>query len=445
MAHSPIPRPDPFDPLGRSPVREVLGAAEAGDSERTLSQWVNTLTACGGGSLGAELALDLILNDIVERARAGSNATAAAIALARDGEIVCRATTGENAPGLGIRLNTQSGLSAACVQTRRWQNCDDTELDERVDPEVCRGLGVRSIAVYPILKKQELLGIIEIFGSRPKAFSSREIRALNTLAAEVVESVDRATTAQSTVQSARPELEPVIDAGDVAMESLQPEFPAVDTPVQKKRDIWTDVLSLLVIALAIVLGWVVGRGGWRNTMTQPSAHGRQIRQTNDAAGSDAGTPAIGQPTAQQSAGMPSASAADSGLTIYRGGTVVFRASGQGQTGAAPSSTPPAAVQDKAVNAPDLKIPPEIANEYLAHRVEPEYPEAARARGIQGPVALDVIVGKDGEVQRVSPVHGDAQLAGAATDAIRQWKFQPFFRNGQPEAFQTRVTLDFRLP
>lgn len=180
MAHNPISRPDPFDPLGRSSARDASGADQVRESDpaQSLSQWVSTLTACGGGSLAADLALDLVLNDIVERARSASNATAAAIALAREGEIVCRATTGENAPGLGIALNTQSGLSAACVQTRKWQHCEDTERDDRVDPEVCRRLGVRSILVFPVLKDKELLGIIEVFGSRPKAFSSREIGTL---------------------------------------------------------------------------------------------------------------------------------------------------------------------------------------------------------------------------------------------------------------------------
>jgi len=443
MAHSPIPRPDPFDPLGRGLVGEpsAAGKAAAVGPAQTLSQWENTLSACGGGTLGAELALDLVLNNIVERARLDGNATAAAIALVREGEIVCRATTGENAPGLGVRLNTQSGLSAACVQSGKWQHCEDTELDERVDPEVCRQLGVRSIVVYPIVKKGELLGIIEIFGSRPNAFGSREIRALGTLAAEVVESVDRANPPQS-ISS---EQEPFVEVGNAGMESLQPEVPTTSIAIQKKRDIWTDVLSLLVIALAVVLGWVVGRGGFRNAVTRSSS---QIQQAGTLAGSG-GASLGGQELARQSGGLAPANeesispTPENGLTIYRGEKVVFRAPGQKEDAA--SKQPPSAVRSDDVRTPDLKISPEIANEYLTHRVEPEYPEAARVRGIQGPVVLDVIVGKDGEVQQVSSVQGDAKLAAAAADAIRQWRFQPFFRDGQPEAFQTRVTLDFRLP
>ena len=420
---------------------EGSGSGEA----QSLGQWVSTLTACGGGSLAADLALDLVLNDIGERARTATNATAAAIALARNGEIVCRATTGENAPDLGAPLNTQSGLSAVCLQTRKWQHCEDTELDDRVDPEVCRRLGVRSILVFPILKKQELLGIIEIFGSRPRAFSRREIGTLEALAQEVVESVERAAAVQAT--SPAPESIP-----DASLESLQPA-----EPVKKERDLWTDILSLLVIALAVILGWVVGRAGWRSTMTNFSARGRQVAQSRSAPASNVAVSSAGPQAQEESAGTPpagnahsSAAVPASGLTIYQNGRVVFHTPAQSQKEDAPTGAPPSAAPSSAAPAtdstgPPLRISPEIANEYVVRRVEPEYPEQARERRIQGPVVIDVIVGKDGEVKKLTSIHGDAQLLAAATNAIRQWRFQPFFRNGQPEGFQTRITLDFRLP
>ncbi len=442
MAHSPISRPDPFDPGGPNSVRENSGADEASESgtAQSLSQWVSALAACGGGSLAADLALDLVLNDIGERARTASNATAAAIALARNGEIVCRATTGENAPGLGVPLNTQSGLSAACLQTRKWQLCEDTELDGRVDPELCRRLGVQSILVFPILNKQELLGIIEIFSSRPRAFSSREVGTLDALAREVVESVDRAAAVQPT--SAAPESIP-----DVSLESLQPADPA-----RKERDLWTDILSVLVIALAVILGWVVGRAGWRSTMKDFSARGRQAAQSRSVPASNVAVSSAGPQQEEESAGVSpagngsgSAAVPESGLTIYRNGRVVFRAPVQPGKEDATASMQPPATQASEIATPRLRISPEIANEYVVRRVEPEYPEQARERKIQGPVVINVIVGKDGEVEKLTAIAGDAQLVAAATNALRQWRFQPFFRNGQPEAFQTRITMDFRLP
>ena len=126
-----------------------------------LSYLAATLSSTGGGALSADLALDLVLNEVVEQTRLATNATGAAIALARDGEIICRATTGANAPDLGVRLDADSGLSGACVQTRQWQRCDDSETDPRVDAALCRRLGVRSILVFPVVKREKLLGVVE--------------------------------------------------------------------------------------------------------------------------------------------------------------------------------------------------------------------------------------------------------------------------------------------
>jgi len=93
----------------------------------------------------------------------------------------------------------------------------------------------------------------------------------------------------------------------------------------------------------------------------------------------------------------------------------------------------------------LSVPSKVADEYVEQRVEPEYPEQARDRHIQGPVVLVALVGKDGAVEKLSTVSGDPQLVPAATEAVQQWRFKPFFRNGSPEEFQTQITVSFRLP
>src|SRR5271157_2765789 len=97
-----------------------------------------------------DLALDLVLNELVVRAADATQASAAALALVRGDEMVCRAATGLHAPDLGIPLNTSDGLSGACVRTHTTQLCDDTESDPRVDPALSRRLGIRSILIVPV-------------------------------------------------------------------------------------------------------------------------------------------------------------------------------------------------------------------------------------------------------------------------------------------------------
>jgi protein TonB len=82
---------------------------------------------------------------------------------------------------------------------------------------------------------------------------------------------------------------------------------------------------------------------------------------------------------------------------------------------------------------------------LMHRVDPEYPEAAKTQRIQGPVVLDAQVLGDGSVGNIAVVEGNPLLAEAATQAVKQWKYEPFIVNGRPVERLERITLKFRLP
>jgi protein TonB len=82
---------------------------------------------------------------------------------------------------------------------------------------------------------------------------------------------------------------------------------------------------------------------------------------------------------------------------------------------------------------------------LLHRVEPVYPEDAKARRVQGAVVLDVQIGGDGAVKNIAVVEGDPELADAAVEAVRQWRYRPYTVDGKPVEMQTRVTIRFTLP
>src|SRR5580698_6344702 len=113
-----------------------------------------------------DLALDLVLNELVVRAAEATRATAAALALVRGDQMVCRAATGHLAPDLGVPLNTRDGLSGACLQTRQPQLSVDTEFDPRIDPAVSRRLGIRSILIVPVFdvnNRAKFSGVLEVF------------------------------------------------------------------------------------------------------------------------------------------------------------------------------------------------------------------------------------------------------------------------------------------
>jgi TonB family protein len=128
-----------------------------------------------------DLALDLALNELVVRAADATHATAAALALQRRDQMVCRAATGLHAPDLGTPLDTRNGLSGACVRTRSAQLSSDTESDPRVDPAISRRLGIRSMLIVPVFdheaktanQKPPLTGVLEVFSPFTDTFTQQ--------------------------------------------------------------------------------------------------------------------------------------------------------------------------------------------------------------------------------------------------------------------------------
>jgi len=412
---------------------ENQGPDDEGDIRASLAHLADTLSSHGGVSLSADLALDLLLNRIVEQARLATNTTGAAIALRRGDEIVCRATTGANAPDLGVRLTTSSGLSAACVQTREVQTCDDTETDLRVDTIACRQLGVRSILIVPVLKEQELLGVFEVFSPRPHAFGDGDVQTLHALSRRAVDSIARSVEA---VSPRRP--------------SPPPETPALKP---RRRDPWTITLTVVVIALAVLLGWLLGHDSWQRTIRSMKAKSAQVQMkiNPQAAPAPAPTPPLDSApttpsnvqTTAPARGAP-AEASRGGLVVYQNGKVIFRAKPPQAQSGQESSSDEGSQADNVPEVPPANLPPQVAERYLMQRVEPVYPEAAREQRIQGQVLLEATVGKDGTVQDLKVISGDPQLATAAADAVRQWHFLPFLKAGKPVEFQTQIAVDFRL-
>ena len=69
---------------------------------------------------------------------------------------------------------------------------------------------------------------------------------------------------------------------------------------------------------------------------------------------------------------------------------------------------------------------------------------ARQMRVQGPVQLQATISKEGNITNVKVVTGNAQLARAAVDAVKQWKYNPYFLNNEPVEIQTQITVNFKL-
>ena len=93
----------------------------------------------------------------------------------------------------------------------------------------------------------------------------------------------------------------------------------------------------------------------------------------------------------------------------------------------------------------LSVSQGVSQGLLYKKVAPVYPTNALRMHIEGAVELMATISKNGDITKIKVISGDAQLARAATDAVKQWKYKPYLLNGEPVEIQTQVTVNFKLP
>ncbi len=497
MAHSPALRPDTSETsLTPSSGPETLAekAPDLGEVKAALDTQ---------GVESSELALDLILHDIAERARQATGASGAAIALERDGSMVCRAAAGATAPDLGVSINTESGLTGSCIREERAQWCPDTDADDRVDAEACRQLQVRSIVVVPLFARERVVGVFEIFSGEPRAFGEHELRVLQELATWVTETIKSGSA--KGVPRTEPAEESLEHQGVSAVRTdsaLLPVRPNIEGSAKASDDSGTKALRLVVLGLAVLLCVLLGfRWGWQkarlakeanqtalpsatvdssgqpeqildlNLPAKPSPAGKRLQQnaTSNSGQGDKRNDST-KKTADERGGNKENAADHEVLTSDVTGPRGSKAPDASVTEGKPSSStamgavvplPSAEILAKSTAASALvpisaAAPARPANlatpvsqgvtpGRLLRRINPNYPSMAIQQRISGAVVLQARIGKDGHVHDVKVVSGHPFLASAATDAVRQWQYEPYKLNGQPVDLQTQITVNFNLP
>jgi putative methionine-R-sulfoxide reductase with GAF domain len=208
---SPAPSATPSKP------EEASGAAAVtSDEKRNASQGFE------------EAELEAALQLLVERAQYITGATGTALALPQSGEMVCRASAGSCAPSIGARLQVRSGLTGESIARRQLLRCDNAETDPRVNLETCRALGIASIVVLPMLRRNgEVRGLFELFSDHPYAFEERDLIALERMADLTLTALDLAEQRHGGIPPAR-----AVKTSD-ASPPAKPAVPVVVGPILK--------------------------------------------------------------------------------------------------------------------------------------------------------------------------------------------------------------------
>jgi protein TonB len=417
----------------------------------------------------AEVALDLVFEQIVCQTRLSTCATGAFIGLLRNGQIVSRALNGATSSEFVAYLRRDSRMVDACLRASVLQYCRNSENFPSLDVSVCRSLGARSMVLVPVLRDaKEKLGVLGAFSSQADAFTSGDLVAIQSMSQRVAETIARVDelARASAVHVPPPVQEISRMPSRVPVESIKARVVALASGARRS------LLAVLVVGTLVLAGWALSRSVPHDglhlfarsstaVVRQPSAQmpalsdPPMVQPVNPAAVvAVPPEPLPAKPFHPKSSSLKSSNPVpvrekhhvpdlqientldgDSGLIVFED---------TGVEGASTTSQDSGARSASASSAPGI-VPERTALARLVDRVEPEYPDTAKAHHIQGIVVLDVLVGGDGRVQRLSPVRGYPRLVAAATDAVRQWRFEPMLRNGRPASFETNITLTFALP
>jgi protein TonB len=94
--------------------------------------------------------------------------------------------------------------------------------------------------------------------------------------------------------------------------------------------------------------------------------------------------------------------------------------------------------------PEIKrVVSQFSEAYLINRVDPVYPRVAVTAGIQGQVKLHAVIARNGKIESLELISGHPLLVQAALDAVRQWRYRPYYLNGEAVEVETFITVNFR--
>ena len=109
------------------------------------------------------------------------------------------------------------------------------------------------------------------------------------------------------------------------------------------------------------------------------------------------------------------------------------------------SSPPAPPETSPEQPPQrVRVSSGVTAGLLIRKVSPVYPKKARKKHIQGVVIMTATISKNGDIVGLTLVSGDPLLAEAAMDAVKQWKYRPYFLKGEPVDVETQIQVNFTL-
>jgi TonB family protein len=450
------------------PLDSEPATVEESPSDLDLVSILREAAATGSQPLAA------IVDAVADAARVLSGADGTALGLESRGIIICRARSGDIAPPIGAPINTESGISGECLRTATMLVCHDAMTDPRVDTEVCRSLGIRSVAAVPVRGPGTAAGILEAFAARPNAFDGDALGSLRDLAliaetAYMREARDHGQVARPAPRFTSPTTyaTPALATEDILDGLSEPS----------KKRLWIVGAVALTLLLTIAVAW----WSWHVPADEATIGGQRVHA---AAAEPARPQPVRETTPKPGPGVPTTRSDRSRPQIVLNAADLKPIEVRPDpTSTSPTSTSPIAESAPApstkktdseasvIEPPSVELAPSVNSEQLAqlssipaqlpsagprvsegvveptlvHKIAPGYPMQARNERISGKVVLSATIGADGSVGEIAVVSGSPILAEAAKQAVRQWRYHPGTLNGSPIVIQKQIMFLFTLP
>jgi len=406
--------------------------------------------------------IDSLLDALADAARVLSGSDGTALALETKGLVVCRARSGTIAPALGSPMNSGSGISGESLRTATILVCHDALTDGRVDNEVCRILGIRSIAVIPVRGAMGAVGILEAFSTRPNAFDGDALSSLRALS-EIAEAAYRrdapaAWLGKATVAA--------LTSREYAERPLLAEEVLSEVRPSIGR-FWTVVAIAVGLLMVVAVAWWSWQAPDYETASLRAANAEQPRST--PARETLPKPGAGE--VPQSSDHRRPDAVQNAAELIDLTRDVPESDTSASSGSTPAHAGTESVQEVPLDPPDVVLAPSsgtvdvaelssipvqfpaagprisdgVVEPILTHKIDPIYPAQARTQHLTGKVILSATIEDDGSIKKLSVVSGSPILSAAAETAVRQWHYRPAMLNGSPIVIQKEITILFTLP
>jgi diguanylate cyclase (GGDEF)-like protein len=144
---------------------------------RRLLEIIQAQGEIAAGDLDQNRAMQVIVNRVPDLI----GADGALIDSPDADRLVFRAGSGVDERVIGWEYPRETSLSGRALERRSVLISNDTDLDGRVEADTCRRLGARSLLCAPLVHRDEELGSLTAFATRPHAFDEGDREAIGLL------------------------------------------------------------------------------------------------------------------------------------------------------------------------------------------------------------------------------------------------------------------------